>query len=213
MTDSEREQILKMIESGKITAEEGLRLMQAIGEHASDDEEYAPVVAEPPISEMPPLGQPSDDATKKEFQARINKLRRLWIIPVSIGIAFAVPGAWWMYQNVEAGLNGWFIFPFTFFLLGVSLIALGAGSRTSRWIYVNIKEKPGSSPQRIVFAFPIPTGLIRWGVKSFGHHIPDRERAVTDEVLKAVFESDVLDEPMLVDVKEDDGQHVRVYIG
>jgi hypothetical protein len=206
MTDSERQQILKMIEDGKITADEGLRLMQALGEELPDD--AIEVVVEPPFQ-----GEHSDDSTKKEFEARVNKLRRLWIIPVSIGVAFAIPGAWWMYQNVEAGLNGWFIFAFLFFLFGVFLIALGAGSRTSRWIYVNVKEKPGSSPQHIVFAFPIPFGLIRWGINNFGHHIPDRERAITDDVMKAVFESDALDEPMLVDVKEEDGQHVRVYIG
>jgi len=206
MTDSERQQILKMIEEGKITADEGLKLMQALDDDVPED--ALEVVVEQPLQ-----GEPSDDSTKKEFQSRVNKLRRLWIIPVSIGLAFSVPGAWWMYQNVEAGLNGWFIFAFLFFLFGVSLIALGAGSRTSRWLYVNVKEKPGSSPQHIVIAFPIPTGLIRWGVKNFGHHIPDRERAITDDVMKAVFESDALDEPMLIDVKEEDGQHVRVYIG
>lgn len=211
MTDSEREHVLRMIEDGTISAEEGLRLMQALEAATPDDAgDAAEIVVKAPTPPPPPA---SDESTKREFQARVNRLRRLWLIPLVLGIACAVPGAWWMYQNVQAGLNGWFIFPFLFFLLGVGLIALGAGSRTSRWIYVNVKEKEGGKPRRIVFAFPIPTELIRWGVKNFGHNMPDRQRAVTDDVLKAVFESNALDEPILVDVKEEDGQHVRVYIG
>lgn len=210
MTDTEREHVLRMIEDGKITAEEGLRLMQALESDIAEDAGEPIVIAAPPAPEPAPA---SDGATKREFQAHINKLRRLWLIPLGLGVAFSIPGAWWMYQNVQAGLNGWFIFPFLFFLLGVGLAALGAGSRTARWIYVDVKEPHGARFRRIRLGFPIPTGLIRWGMHTFGHRMPDRQRAKTDDVLRAVFESDVLNEPILVDVKEDDGQHVRVYIG
>lgn len=209
MTDSEREQVLRMIQDGKISAEEGLRLIQALEAAPPDDADEAPGI----IPEAPAPPPPSDNPARREFQSRINRLRRLWLIPLALGMACALPGAWWMFQNVQAGLNGWFIFPFLFFLLGVGLIALGVGSRTARWIYVNIKEKEDGAPFRIVFAFPIPTGLVRWGIKNFGHHMPDRQRAVTNDVLKAIFESDALNEPILVDVKEADDRHVRIYIG
>ncbi|MEJ5226292.1 MAG: hypothetical protein WHV44_17650 [Anaerolineales bacterium] len=212
MTDTEREHVLRMIEDGKITAEEGLRLMQALEAEAPEDE-GEPVVIEAPATPEPPT--PSDETAKREFQSRVNTLRRLWLIPLGLGIASAIPGAWWMYLNVQAGLNGWFIFPFLFFLFGVGLVALGAGSRTARWIYLDVREPrdSGTGFQRIRLAFPIPTGLIRWGMRTFGRRMPDQQRAKTDDILRAVFESEVLDEPILVDVKEDSGQHARVYIG
>ena len=48
MTDSERQQILKMIDDGKISAEQGLILMQAL-DH------------EPEESELMQTGQPESD--------------------------------------------------------------------------------------------------------------------------------------------------------
>ncbi len=209
MTDSEREHVLRMIEDGKISAEEGLRLMQALESTPLDEDAAPELIGETPAPPPPA----SDDATQRAFQAHINKLRRLWLIPLLLGIAITIPCAWWMFQNVQTGLNGWFIFPFFFFLAGVGLIALGAGSRTARWLYLDLKEPRGADFRRIHFAFPIPTGLIRWGMQTFGHQMPARQRSMADQVLEAIFESDVLNAPLVLDVKEEDGQHVRLYIG
>lgn len=208
MTDSEREYVLRMIEDGKISAEEGLRLMQAL-EAAPLDEDAAPE----PIVETPMPSPASADATQREFQAHINKLRRLWLVPLLLGLVTIILCAWWMFQNVQTGLNGWFIFPLFCFLAGVGLIALGAGSRTARWLYLDLKEPRGADFRRIHFAFPIPTGLIRWGIQTFGHSMSARQRSMADQVLEAIFESDVPNEPLVLDVKEEDGQHVRLYIG
>ncbi len=38
MTDEEREQVLKMIESGKISAEDGLKLMRTLDQSRPDDD-------------------------------------------------------------------------------------------------------------------------------------------------------------------------------
>jgi hypothetical protein len=45
MTDSEREQILKMIEDGKISPEDGLKLMQVLDQDAPEDGNPAPEAA------------------------------------------------------------------------------------------------------------------------------------------------------------------------
>ncbi len=210
MTDSERAHILKMIEDGKISAEEGLKLMQAL---QTDPEDEAPEAEEYVSREDSSAEQASAEA-KREFEKRISRFRRLWLIPTIFGLGITLLGAWWMYNIVLAGLSGWFILALAFFLGGVALLSLGAGSRTSRWLYVNVQEKrEGASPRRIRLAFPIPTGLLRWGIQTFGHRIPDRERMATDDILKMVFESDALNDPILIDVKEDDEQHVQVYIG
>ena len=54
MTDSERQQILKMIEDGKISAEQGLVLMQALAE---DEPDNAQAVPELPGAETAPQVQ------------------------------------------------------------------------------------------------------------------------------------------------------------
>ncbi len=213
MTDTERQQILKMIEEGKITAEEGLKLIQAIEESTAEDD----------IPEAEPQAEPASDfeaepAPEKkvypEFAKKIEKFRRLWLIPLVIGLLITIPAAAWMYNTVQArSLGVGFLFSFLVFLFGVAVTAFGAGSRTMRWIYVNVDEhKPGKKPMRIVLAFPIPLGLVRWGISNFGHRIPERQRNVTNEVLDNVLGGPALDEPLLVDVDDED-EHVQVYIG
>lgn len=216
MTDSERSQILKMIEDGKITAEEGLKLMQAID--ASADEEIPAdgfAEAAPEVIAAEPASSGAKVGENPEFAAKISRYKKLWVIPLAIGLFITFLGSVWMYNIVLSGLNGWLALALPVFFLGIALVALGAGSRTSRWIYVNVNErgKNGKKGAHIVVAFPIPLGLIQWGIQNFGHHIPDNERRITDDVMRHVFEGSALDEPLLVEVDEDDGDHVQVYIG
>ncbi len=207
MTDSERQQILKMIDEGKITAEEGLKLMQAIGEDESA-EEVAEFVASEPDGESA-----RQNAEANAFFARkVNRFRNLWMIPLWIGVAITVGAASWMYSTLQnAGFGFWFYCSWLPFLLGVTVLALAFSSRTSRWIYVNVKQKPGEYPQRIVISFPL--SMVSWLMQIFGHYIPAQQKGVTDDVLRAIFDSTKSDEPILVDVHDDDGEDVQVYIG
>ena len=214
MSQDEREQILKMVSEGKITAEEALKLMQALDE--SPVEEAVEIVA---IS-TPEEGTKEEKAEPKpqpdpEFTKKVNRFRRLWLIPLTVGIVLTVLGAWWMYTAMlSSGYGFWFLCAWFPFLLGVLIVTLGAISKTSRWIYVNVEQKPGESPRRIVFAFPIPSPLLRWGVRNFGHNIPPEHRDTADIAMKAIFEEDgAFNEPLYVDVHDEDGEHVQVYIG
>jgi hypothetical protein len=77
-----------------------------------------------------------------------------------------------------------------------------------------VEQKPGESPRRIVFAFPIPSMLLRWGIQNFGHNIPPEHRDKVDLAMNAIFENDgTFNEPLFVDVHDEDGEHVQVYIG
>jgi hypothetical protein len=214
MSQDEREQILKMVSEGKITADEALKLMQALDEPPVD--ETVDVITIPPsgneTSEENAQPAPKPDP---EFTAKINRFRRLWLIPLTAGILLTVLGAWWMYTAMlNSGFGFWFLCAWFPFLLGVLIVTLGAVSKTSRWIYINVEQKPGERPRRIVFAFPIPSMLLRWGIKNFGHNIPPEHRDKADLAMKAIFENDdAFNEPLFVDVHDEDGEHVQVYIG
>jgi hypothetical protein len=214
MSQDEREQILKMVSDGKITAEEALKLMQALDESPAEEAVEIVAVSTPEEGakeeKTEPKPQPDPEFTKK-----VNRFRRLWLIPLTVGIVLTVLGAWWMYTAMlSSGYGFWFLCAWFPFLLGVLIVTLGAISKTSRWIYVNVEQKPGESPRRIVFAFPIPSPLLRWGVRNFGHNIPPEHRDTADIAMKAIFEEDgAFNEPLFVDVHDEDGEHVQVYIG
>jgi len=213
MTDSERQQILKMIADGKITAEEGLTLMQALGEEPEED------LPELPAGDLIPsfVTEKSSEAESErkpdpDFERKLNRFRSLWMIPLTIGVAITVAGAYWMYSALQAnGFGFWFYCAWLPFLLGVLATAVAFSSRASRWIYVNVKQKPGETPQRIVIAFPL--SVVSWVMTFAKGYVPEHARGAMDEVMGAVFQSTKSSEPLMVDVEEEDGEHVQVYIG
>ena len=215
MTDSERQQILKMIQDGKISAEQGLVLMQALEEEPEDN--LVPAELSGPDvtpSEAPEKGFLIDEGHKSdpEFDRKINRFRSLWTIPLWFGVAITVVGAYWMYTALQTtGWSFWFFLAWLPFLLGVLLTALAFSSRSSRWIYINIKQKPGETPQRIVLAFPL--ALVSWILQFTRHSISERDLGATDQVMNALYASTQSSEPFMVDVTEEDGEHVQVYIG
>jgi hypothetical protein len=232
MTDQEREQVLKMIENGKITPEDGLKLMRTLDQSPVEDEG----AAEP--KEMGEPSNPEDNTDTKEkaerpgfgkdprIEAVKSTVQRLWQIPLWIGIAITILGAWGMYTLVQASrLNFWFYcFNTPLLLLGVLVIVAAIGSRKARWLFVDVNQKPGQRPQRIFLGFPLPLKFITWLfriVKLFFPHLlkeldedkggPGMEGVI--KMMELVDHGFTGDQPLVVNVDDDDGERVQVYIG
>jgi hypothetical protein len=212
MTDSERSKILKMVEDGKITPEEGLRLMNVLGEAPLDDgDEPAPASRQEPPSPQPDVqsaSEPDPDLAKTVATAR-----SLWMIPLWIGVVITTFGGWIMYENVHSSAIGvWFFcLGFPIFFLGVLIILLGLGSRTACWLFVSVKQEPGNFPRRIMIGFPLPLNLASWFMRNFGHKIKGLRNIPVDQILVAVGNSE---EPLIVNVDEgEEGEKVQVFIG
>lgn len=208
MTDQERNQILKMIEDGKVSPEEGLRLMQALEEPPDDEIQ---------VFERGPEHAGSA-APDPQLKSRFDRIRRFWQLPLWIGISITVLGGWLMYWVMQqSGTNFWFFCSWLPFLVGVLLIVIAWGSRSSRWLHVRVKRKQGvEGPKNIAISFPIPLRLTGWAIKTFGHNLQDRERGAADEIVNALEQSLSSDSPLFVEVDEpddDDLDHVQVYIG
>jgi hypothetical protein len=209
MTDQERAQVLRMIEDGKISPEEGLRLLRTLEQNPADEEAGPAPAAE--VVEEKPRREPDP-----EIKRVAEKGRRLWFIPLAAGIVLMVLGGFIMYWNIHpTGFSAWFYcLGLPALLLGVAVTALGAASRTSRWIFVHVEQKPGEHPQRIVLGFPLPLRLTAWFLRTFRNHIPELEKTSADEILVALDETTSTDAPLVVNVDEgDDGEKVQVYIG
>jgi len=216
MTDQERAQVLKMIEDGKISPEEGLKLLQTLEQNPAD-EEFKSAAPQPEAAPAPevivpgPAPEPDPDV-----QRVADKGRRLWFIPLTIGILLTVLGGFIMYWNIHpTGFSAWtYCLGLPVLLLGVLITALGAASRTARWLFLHVEQKPGERPQRIVFGFPLPLHFTAWAIRTFGGSIPELKKTSADEILVALEQSTSSNAPLVVNVDEgEDGEKVQVYIG
>ncbi len=224
MTDQEREQVLKMIENGKISPEDGLKLMRTLDQSPAEDEAKADTTETGAVSGPEAAANKDRADTRSEKSSfgtdpRIERVkaavRRLWQIPLWIGVLITILSAWGMYALVQAArLNFWF-YCLTFpLLLGVLVIVAAVGSRKARWIFVDVHQKPGEKPERIFLGFPLPLKLASWGMRTFGHHIPEMDKTKVAGIVQVIETGFTGEEPLVVNVDEgEEGERVQVYIG
>lgn len=212
MSSEERKKILQMVADGKISAEEAANLMRALDESAEEEASADPeVIMAEPTSKEERSAAPEIDAVR--LRAHRFSGAFLWI-----GILMTVFTAWWMFSiQQNSGLNFWFYclgMPLAF---GILLIALGAGSRSSRWLYVNVDRSQSRDqdwPQNISLAFPLPLNLTAWFIRMFGNRIDGLKDKNVNEVAKLVTLLKETRDPFVVHVDDsDDGEKVQVFIG
>jgi len=220
MTEQERNQVLKMIQDGKISPEEGLRLMQALDQSPAEDAVIVPRVSESTTSNAGPQG--TAEASNMEADPRIlgikSTVRRLWWIPLWIGVGITFLSALGMFFIMRGpGLNFWFYFMILPLLLGVAVIAMAVGSHTAHWIFVDVHQKPGDHPEHIFLGFPLPLKFTAWVLRTFKRWIPglksDYSGVNIDEIIEMV-ENGIGKEAIIAHVDDGEGgEKVRVFIG
>jgi hypothetical protein len=207
MSAEERRKILQMVEEGKISAEQAASLMRALDE---DSLEAPAEIFEPgPI----PGGEGGESP---EFEEIKKRARSFAMIPLWTGIFITVLSAWGLYSiQQRAGVNFWFFFLLIPLLLGVLLIALGAGGQSSKWIYVNVDRRQAhDGPRNITLAFPLPLGLTAWFLRNFGHTIRGMNNTNVDEIIQILDATGKSGAPLIINANDnEDGEHVQVYIG
>ncbi len=206
MSSEEQRRILKMVEDGKISADEAMTLIRALEQDSAAAE--AEVIGAAPASR-------SSETEAPEFEEVKQRARRFAMIPLWIGVGITVLFAGLMFSAMQTSGFGFWFYCLTFpFIFGVLLIALSAGGRYARWLFVDIQQKPGETPARITFGFPVPLGFAAWVLRNFGHRIkglgsPENARQIA-AMLNETISSD---SPLIVNVDDEDGEKVRVYIG
>lgn len=213
MSSEERRKILQMVADGKISAEEAATLMRALDDVPAEDEASMEPEVFMPVSSS--SGERSEAPEIDEVRRRAYRFSSafLWI-----GIVFTVFSAWAMFAvQQNAGLNFWFYCFGAPLTLGVLMTILGAGSRTSRWLYVDVdrtRSRDGDGPRHISLAFPLPLGFASWFLRMFGHRIEGLKHTNVDDVLQAISMTKNMKDPLIVHVDDDDdGEKVQVFIG
>jgi len=205
MSSEERKKILQMVADGKISADEAATLMRALDESAEEE-----IV---PVGEASGMGGERSDAPEfDQVRRRANRFSNafLWI-----GVIFTVLSAWAMFGiQQNAGTNFWFYCMGMPLFLGILFTTLGAGSKTSRWMYVNVDRSHQEEwPRNITIAFPLPLGLASWFLTNFGSRIDGLKKTSVDEIVQAIALAKNITEPLIVHVDDDDGERVQVFIG
>jgi hypothetical protein len=204
MSNEERRKILQMVANGKISAEEAATLMRTLEESAEAEVEVLEAAS----------GSGGAGSGAAEFDQVRERAKLFALIPLWSGVILTVFSAWWMYsiQHAQrAGLNFWFFCVFMLFLLGVLLIAV---SGSARWLYLNVDRSIRVDwPKNITITLPLPLGLAGWFLKNFGSHIEGLNRTTIDEVIMAISSAKSLTEPLIVNVEDDGGERVQVFIG
>ncbi len=235
ISDQERRMILEMIESGRITPEEGLNLLQALGD-AQDQDDQALQEGDLPESDAAseptptsPAAAPTNSAnsvavdpevisaepTAPEIKPDFARFRRIAMIPLWSGVVITVLGGVLMYQALQSrGLGFWFVCASAPFILGLAVVILAWQARTARWLHLRIKQKSGERPRNIHLSLPLPLGFIAWLLRMVRGKIAGLENTSVDEVLIALGHSTNPDEPLYIHVDENDGgEEVQIYIG
>lgn len=206
MSSEERKKILQMVADGKISAEEAATLMRALDESAEEEIEVIGTES----------GFGFERSAAPEFEHVRKRAMRFSSAFLWIGIIFTVLSAWAMFAiQQSAGINFWFVCLGLPLFLGILFSVLGAGSRTSRWLYVNVDRTQAEDwPRNITIAFPLPLGMVGWFLKNFGSHINGLKQTNVEDVVQAIAMAKNITEPLIVNVDDgDDGERVQVFIG
>ena len=209
MSSEERRKILQMVQDGKISAEQASSLMRTLDADTDEAEAEVEVVEAG-------AGSGFEKNDTPEFEEVKARARRFAMIPLWIGVFIAVMSAWGIYSvQQSAGVNFWFFCLMVPLLLGVLLIALGAGGDGSKWLYVNVDRRNTQDwPRNITLGFPLPLGLTAWFLRNFGQYIHGMEKTNVDEIIQILDATGKSGTPLIINANDnEDGEHVQVYIG
>ncbi len=200
--------ILELINDGTLSAEEGLRLINAM-EQPMPEPEAVPQQAEVDIK----IGDVNDTARHiftEEEKEKIRKFRNWWIIPFCFGILTLFLASFWMIESYQlAGLGWGFWLSWIPLFIAIALMVLSWLSRTARVLHIKVKEyKEGG---RVSFSanLPLPIKLSKWALFRFGGS--SEHRMQFTHILNQINEDVTPDNPLFVEVHGKDGD-VEIFI-
>ena len=203
-TEESKLEILKQVEAGILTPEEGAGLL-GILDGARPSYEEPTVVPEVIAAPAPEVDQYDIPWYWKAG----------WSLFLWLGVGLTVLSAYWMYRGYEAaGFGVGFILSWIPFLLGIVLTYAGARLIQSHWVHVKVNSTENGRPQNIDISLPLPLGFAGWIFKNFGQFMPQeiREKHI-DEMLSELEGSIKKGEPFHVHVDDDEsGDKVEVLI-
>lgn len=196
--ESERREVLRLVQDGKVTAEEAAHLLDAMGDDEEAASEPEPVVIVPPPAPQAPAREAAP-GERPPYWAYVALFGLGWTL---LGASFALKanGTWWLVLAVP------------FLLLGLAVLTFGVAAKGAAWLSVRISDSAGR--RKIALDFPVPLTLAAWGVGIARPFVPQLRDTAVDELILSLRDSGTRGEVLLVDVvDDDDGERVQVRLG
>ena len=227
-TSEERQRILQMISTGKITAEEGTLLLNALSGSPQPDR------ATPP--DQPRLAQPIDQtASANRIEEPIFEqaetptvegevidppppidipmpdTRHWWQVPFWISSAVLIAGAFIVAGALSSGAVCFVLLcglPLLF--LGVIGIIVAWFARNGPWVHIRVKNnRPGE--HNVNISVPLDLGVV--AVRVAEPFVPQMRNSGIDDVIVSLKDNVQRDRPVIIDVNDDDdGEQVQVIV-
>lgn len=204
MSEAE-DQILNMLSEGKITAEEANTLLSAL-----ESDRAAGIIAGDPVL----TSQVVSDADQNipPDMSRFQRFLRIPLVIAAGSLLLSGLGLALMYQAAgQVALIG-LLCIWSIFILALLVTLTIFFARRAVWLHVRIQEKNG---RRIAISLPLPLRLANWVLTIARYYVP-KEQAVYLQTA-AVFVDEMRrnpdQEPIIINIDDDDGDKVQVFIG
>lgn len=195
-------QVLRRLEAGEIDAAAALKLLREM--------EPAGVDPGPLETGRLPEGGEAITATPASDGRPPGRWARFWLYPLAAaGTLVALGGFVLLLVLITGAARGWLVCGWLPLSLGILGALFALWSRSARWLHLRVKEKEG---RRIAISFPVPLTLVAWILRVVGPFVPQLRETGADEMLLA-FRDAGRDEPLHLQVDDEDGEHVEIYIG
>ncbi|CAG0933039.1 hypothetical protein TFLX_02862 [Thermoflexales bacterium] len=220
-TSEERQQVLHLIAAGKITPEEGSRLLAAL----SGETPAVPAERSAPAEQAdrpPSIGTDSPEQTyapepeiispPPPIDVKTPDTRHWWQVPFWIGAATLVAGAFVLAGSLASGNVCWVLLcGLPLLCLGILAVSVAWFARNGPWVHIRVKnDRPGE--RNIKLSVPLDLGAA--AVRVAEPFVPQMKKTGVDDVILSMKDNVRKDQPLIIDVHDDeDGEHVQVIVG
>lgn len=207
--EAEQLKILKMLEKGTITADEAQELLSALDEATAAGSTLT--TPNPPNEPA----QPSDTLLKAQANLpNFDRFRSYWRIPLTVSLATLGVGglalwglsfsAGWVTTTIAIAC-AW-----PLVLLATAGVFISLWSKSALWVHIRVREKAG---RRVNISIPAPLRLIGRFLKFAQRYGPPSQSERLSDAQELLNEFDHTGQPLIVNVNDEDGDQVQIYIG
>jgi len=199
-----RRTILEAVANHTLSLEEASARLADLGNTFQKDHADEPVAA---VTVTP--------RRKDNSELHLPVWREWWLLPFAIFTLLIGFSAYWMYLGYVAQGLGWgFWLSLILFFFSLAGMILSIQGRNARWLHVRVHQRPGEKPGMVVLSFPIPIHSAAWILRRFDWALPlEVRKQGIDEMLEGLDGYVNKENPIHIQVDDEDGEHVEVYIG
>jgi hypothetical protein len=218
-TSEERQQVLQMIADGKITPEEGSRLLAALSGGTPPELTESSTVSGPaPETEQTDSQQqaytPEQEVISPPppIETHIPDTRHWWQVPFWIGAALLIAGAFTLAGAISSGaICALLLCGLPMLFIGIVAVIVAWFARNGPWVHIRVKHRRPDE-RDINLSVPLDLGVV--AVRVAEPFVPQMKNTGVDDVIVSLKDNVKKDQLLVIDVNDDeDGEHVQVIVG